>query len=109
MKAQLTIRDLFWLVLVICTGCGGGGVQSVHKVNGVTINVRHSGHAVSTTGKSADGVDTWTDNEMTYGLDHGHIMLNSKDYGEVKAGDEVAIAAGKVKVNGMERQPVRNR
>jgi hypothetical protein len=97
-------RLLLVFLLAILLGCSGGGVQSVHKVNGVTITVRHAEHNVKETAASGEGVDMWTTGGIKYGLDHGHIMLDSKDYGEVKSGDEVEIAAGKVKVNGEERQ-----
>jgi hypothetical protein len=42
---------------------------------------------------------------MTYGVEQDHIVVDSKDYGEVKSGDEVVIEAGKVIVNGETREP----
>jgi hypothetical protein len=98
-------RHTLLFILLVFAGCGGGSTQSVHQVNGVTINVRHAGDHVKDTAttKSADGIVTWVTEEMTYGLDHGHVMLNGKDYGEVKSGDTVVIQAGKVSVNGEER------
>ena len=78
----------------------------MHKVEGVTINVRHAGDHISERGTSADGVHTWTTKEMSYALDHMHIMLNGQDYGEVKPGDEVHIEQGAVMVNGDLRKPV---
>ena|SRR5215213_3948396 len=96
---------LLLVAVLVFAGCGGGSTQSVHKVNGVTINVRHAGDHVKDTAttKSSDGVDIWVTEEMTYGLNHGHVTLDGKDYGEVKAGDTVEIRAGKVAVNGETR------
>jgi hypothetical protein len=90
---------------LVLSGCGGGSTESVHEVNGVTIHVRHAGDHVKDTAttKSAEGAVIWATEEMTYGLDDGHVMLNNKDYGEVKSGDKVEIQAGKVSVNGEAR------
>lgn len=109
---HLHLRDLFWLVLILCIGCGGGrdGVQSVHVVNGVEITAHHGESPVETTHELRGDVELWRTSEMSYGLDDGYVVVDGIFYGEVKTGDHVEIRAGqraykRVWVNGHLRRP----
>jgi len=87
-------------------GCGEGGTESVTKFDGVTVTVRFPrGKAMEGDARYADGVRTWKAGDLEYVVDHMKLSVSGKRYGTLKAGDEVLIEGGKVKVNGAERQP----
>jgi hypothetical protein len=94
-------------IALLALGCGGGGVDSVVSVEGVTITAHQRGPGkYSKVGKSADGVHGWKFGELEFGLDHMRLKVNGQDYGEVKAGDQIRIDESKVTVNGTARSPV---
>jgi hypothetical protein len=97
---------LFWLVLSAVTGCGGGGTEDVAKFDGLTVTVRlPHGQKMESGVRSADGVHTWKSGDLEYVVDHMKLSVNKRKYGTLKAGDQVLIEGGKVKVNDVERQP----
>jgi hypothetical protein len=102
-----TVLSAIAAASVLCaSGCGGGVAEAVTKFDGVTVTVRASGGRMAdSSGRYADGVQTWKAGDLEYVVDHMKLSVNGKRYGELRAGDEVLIEGGRVKVNGAERQP----
>jgi hypothetical protein len=93
---------LFYLLTLALQGCSKTAVSDMHvhtgKTDGVTYEVRGTGHARES--RSANG-----DVEVTLGSNRlqikgGRMMVNGKDCGAVKDGDSVVLDDnGQVSVN----------
>jgi len=106
---KFTLRDLFWLVLVVALGLGwwfdhshqrAWWVKPIANTPEARITMPSAIFSIS-----ASGDYTFIAGGLKAELRRGQLTSEGKSYGLIRGGDRIAIEPGRVTVNGTERKP----